>query len=579
MEQKRMKQKNRRMSIREKIMIPASILILLACVALGIDAYQGAKKGMVELGVEEAKIVAQIAAKVVDGDKVAALKPGSEGLEEYVTTLTDLRTVQKEYGIAYLYTLYTDGTKIYYGVDTDDSELQAKVGQEYEKSYAELEKAFLGEDYAFDYIDYTEYGDLLSVFKPIKDSNGKVVGVLGCDYNAEGVVNRLKTTTTRIVVATIICVLLAMVLLWLVIRNILKGLKSVNQKIYDLVNNEGDLTQQLDVHSGDELELIANNVNSLLEHIRSIMVNILGNSVNLTGSSANVVAELSNSERNIADVSATMEEMSAGMEETNASLTQVNEAIATIDEVIQAISGDARKEKDFSDGIMEKAGEIYEEAVNDQKAAREQAMDMAVSVNDKIEKSKAVREINILTDNIISITEQTNLLALNASIEAARAGEAGRGFAVVADEISNLATDSAQTAAKIQSVSTEVIAAVNELADKAEDMLTFMEEVAMNGYEKLLETSMSYKDDVGELNGAMSDFAENSEDIKEKINHIKETVAAINIAVEECTIGVTGITETMVDLTASVGDIEQEAHSNKNIAGLLNDEVNKFKLE
>ena len=48
---------------------------------------------------------------------------------------------------------------------------------------------------------------------------------------------------------------------------------------------------------------------------------------------------------------------------------------------------------------------------------------MISSVNEKIEKSRAVEEIGGLTANIISITSQTNLLALNASIEAARAGE------------------------------------------------------------------------------------------------------------------------------------------------------------
>ena len=37
----------------------------------------------------------------------------------------------------------------------------------------------------------------------------------------------------------------------------------VNAKIYDLVHNEGDLTQKLDVRSGDALELIAGNVNAV----------------------------------------------------------------------------------------------------------------------------------------------------------------------------------------------------------------------------------------------------------------------------------------------------------------------------
>ena len=48
---------------------------------------------------------------------------------------------------------------------------------------------------------------------------------------------------------------------------------------------EGDLTQTLDVHTGDEMEVIAENVNGLLQHIREIMLNISQNSEYLKDSS------------------------------------------------------------------------------------------------------------------------------------------------------------------------------------------------------------------------------------------------------------------------------------------------------
>ena len=574
-----MKEKTRKASIRVKILFPASLLVLLVCVILGISSYRSINAGMVEMGVEEAEMAAKIAVSVADGDLVGKLTPGCEDTEEYQTLLTSLRAIQNEFGIAYLYTLYTDGSQVYYGVDTDTSELQAKVGNVFEKSYQEMANTFAGESYVQDYIEDTGYGDVITVYMPIKNSAGEIVGVIGSDYDAANIVERLNAITRQVIVMAAICLIAAIAVLSIIVGRTVKGLQMVNRKIYDLVHSEGDLTQKLEITSGDEMELIANNVNKLLEHIRGIMLNIAGNSVQLNNSSKTVVQNLSSAEINITDVSATMEEMSAAMEETSASLNQINESIGKVYQAIGNISENANSGRESSGEIMGKAADIYEKAVEEQKEAKVLAQDMAVAVNEKIEKSKAVEEISLLTANIINITEQTNLLALNASIEAARAGEAGKGFAVVADEIGKLAMNSAETAAQIQRVSAEVVGAVNELAQKAEAMLTFLDETAMNGYEKLLETSGSYQEDVGNMSRMMQEFADESGEVKQSIDEIKEAISAVSIAVEESAKGVTNVTEMSVDLTSSVGDIGNEANSNMNIANQLNAEVNKFKLE
>lgn len=574
-----MKQKTRRLSIREKILWPAILLILAVCIILGLTAYVNINKGMVAMGVEEAQMAAKVAQSAVDGDLVKTLKAGDEETEAYQTLITAMRDVQQNFGIAYLYTLYTDGSKVYYGVDTDQSEKQAKIGKEFEKSYEQLAATFGGEDSVQEYIDNTGYGNVISVYKPVTDSTGAVVAVIGCDYDAEDVVTQLNQITRTVLIVTVACLLIAVAMIGIIIGKISKNLRRVDRKLYDLVHNEGDLTQELEIHTGDELELIAGNVNALLGYIRTIMLNIAADSEKLNLSSKNVVTNLSSAEVNITDVSATMEQMSAAMEETSASLSQVNTSIGTVYETIQKISGNAEEGRNSTQEVMKNAASIYEEAAKTQQTAHAQANELAAVVNEKIEQSKAVEEISNLTANIIGITEQTNLLALNASIEAARAGEAGKGFAVVADEIGKLATNSSETAAQIQQVSAEVIQAVNELAQKAQQMLAFMDEVAMGGYEKLLETSRDYQNNVGQINQMMQDFANESVQVRGSVDQIKDAVAAINLAVEESAKGVTGVTETAVDLTSRVGDIGNEANSNMNIAELLNVEVNKFKLE
>lgn len=569
--------RTRRLTIRAKILIPSIIIVVLVCGLMGYNSYTRFEESMVRMGVEKADMAATIVADSLDANLVSEVTVGSEGTQVYQNLQGDLRKKQKACGIAFLYTLYTDGKKVYYGVDSDED--AAKVGDEFADSYAELEPVFGGKEYIQDYIDHTEDGDLITVYKPIEDNAGKVVAILGCDYDASSIAAELQKAVVQTLQIGGICLILAILILTIIVSRITKGLMQVNAKIYDLVHNEGDLTQKLDVRSGDELELIAGNVNELLAYIRKIMIGISSGSMRLMSTSRKMVDHLSSADESITDVSATMQEMSAAMEETTSSLNQITEAIDEIYSSVERIAGNADAGKVSSQEMESRASGANDAAAEGEKKANIETEKMAASLNEKIEKSKSVEQIEILTSNIIEITEQTNLLALNASIEAARAGEAGRGFAVVADEIGKLAGNSADAAARIRQVSAEVIQAVDELAEGSQQMIEFVRNSTEEGFGGLVATSENYATDANAMRAMMEQFAQTAEELRSTMDGIRESISAVNIAVEESAKGIAGVSESSVQLTGNVNDIQSEASDNNGIAEDLATEVGKFKLE
>lgn len=465
-----------------------------------------------------------------------------------------LRSIKDTCGVKYLYTLSASNNTVYYGIDTDETDEQCYIGDEFEESYEELRDVFAGDVYVQDYIDSTEDGDLITAYEPIRNSAGEVVAVLGSDYDASGIVQKISDMQTKIIMIAAIFIIISVVVLFLIISAIAKSIVKVNQSLYDLVHSKGDLTQVITVRTGDEMEIMAKNVNDLLAYIRIIMINISENSEKLRNTCVTISDDLSSTSDGVTEVFATMQQMSAAMQTTNASMNQIT----------KDIKGRAEK--------------IQKKATKAQGNAQKLSKEMEQSVKRKIEKSKAVEEINILTDNILSITSQTNLLALNANIEAARAGEAGKGFAVVAGEIGKLAMDSAQAANQIREVSENVISAVTDLTEEAENMMQFMETTALEGYQMLAEMTQDYRRDADEIHEILTRFAESAEKVHEVTGNMKESIEAVNSAVGDVTEGVLNITDVATTLSGKVVEIGDMAGVNNGVAARLAKEVDKFTL-
>jgi len=231
-------------------------------------------------------------------------------------------------------------------------------------------------------------------------------------------VSSFNSVMRTYIIVLVIAIVLAVLINLFITRLITRPIKETIEVIKKVA--EGDLTQEIDMDSKDEIGDLVASFNTM----RIKMGDAVGQSMSIS----QILSDSSSQQ------AASLEETSASLDEM-ASMTKQN-ATNTAE----------------ANGLMTAAKQAIEKA-------NTSMADLTRSMKDIASASEQTQKI---IKSIDEVAFQTNLLALNAAVEAARAGEAGAGFAVVADEVRNLALRATESAKSTSSLIEDIVKKVRD---------------------------------------------------------------------------------------------------------------------
>lgn len=534
-----MKLKNLKLGIKGKILIPVLLISAIVCGSMGTFMAHRMRNTTTELAAEQALMAARFASTSVAAADLVGLVPGDEGGEQFQRAATALDHARNQVGILYAYTLTTDGTNVYYGVDADREEA---IGSVFEEDYAFLSPAFAGEEILDKTIYYTEDGILISCYVPIRDQSGTVISIMGCDYNASEIASILSRNTLLVVLISLLGIVILAAVSILVISYVMRPLK-ITMRIAKRVRN-CDLEKGPPInYSNDELGELTRAFITLADELREIIYDIRqqltemsqgnfcvesvcpelyrGTYIEIQDALSHIRDGLNRTLTQIgessAQVSAGTEQISLGAQ--NLSESNVNQA-GSVEELSQAISNISEQTTITAQRAQE-AVTLSREAGVCVKESNEYMQKFAIAMQEINEQSQQIRNI---IQTIDSIAFQTNILALNAAVEAARAGSAGKGFSVVADEVRNLAQKSAEAAKNTAELIERTTDSIEHSARLAQQTEQSLREVAAK--------SAQTEAFVLEISEACTQQASSAELINQNISDINSIVHA-NCALAE----------------------------------------------
>ena len=577
--------------------------------------------GMMEvsIAVEEAFALQGInivekAASIIDGDSFEALVNTMDSEDPfYEETRVRLLEIKEFSGSLYLYTMAPLEGDIWMfiidGSAEPDDEFFSHLGEEDDTS--EYDDAFrevlaTGRTEASKLADQGEWGWLISVYTPIKNSAGSIVGIVGCDFEGEHLRAAILRGQRQNIIVGIISIALGLTLLLFFLRMIFSRLHNINVILHELTLGEGDLTQRIKIEKEDEIGELSNYFNMTLEKIKKMIINIknetvvlsdigndLSNNMNETASVVNEITSnvqsikdrIINQSASVSQTHATMEHLVVNINKLNGHVENQGTNISGASSAIEEMVANTRSVTE----TLIKNDENVKTLKDASEVGRTGLSEVATDIQEIARQSEGLLEINAVMENIAS---QTNLLSMNAAIEAAHAGDAGKGFAVVADEIRKLAENSSEQSKTIGTVLKKIKESIDKIRLSTENVLNRFEAIdkniitvaeqeenILNAMEEHGVGSKQILDGIGNVNEITRQVEAGSHEMLEGAKEVIMESNSLEKATQEITSGINEIVSGADHMNSAVNHVNEISGKNRKAIDTLIKEVSRFKVD
>lgn len=535
-----MKQK---LSIKMKILVTFAVLILLMGVTISIFSVRNANKVVIDSISQLTVGTAERAVEMIDTGQFQDIALNLEENEYYHELKDKLNQMRKDSGLDYMYTLSRrktdDGYEYYYVVDGYDEGEDfcplGEIAENPEEGYALLLKTFETGEQQAELSVTDEWGALVSVYVPIKNDAGELIGALGADFNASDIQALLDSNEQQMILLVAAFLVISVVVVFIVISRLVKPLQTLAEEA-ELVG-AGDLTVKLEAKSDDEIGKVSMSFNKMVQDLKNVIQTINHNTLHLNERSMGLLADINQTKEAGEQIAVTMQNLS---EESSSQFKSAEESVRMMEGITEGIHHIV----EASSNVSELSHNTLREAENGNKkldTVSSQIKTIGESVNNSFNIINALQahsvEISSILKIIQEISSQTNLLALNASIEAARAGEHGKGFAVVAEEVKKLAEQSSESADSIK----HIIEQIGEDVTQNTEVMEMVKGQVKEGIVLIEETEEAFKNIMNAIQNVDSHIHETTATSEEMLAATEEITASA--------LGTTKISEQMLDGT------------------------------